>query len=354
LDIVIVFYVGVAIIFACIIALLYIVVSEKQKSRTEILNERMAFDVGSDMTEEERKKYMPESSRVKLIITFLSLFTMSTLYIPITKLSLQIITCHSGIQCAFDCYHEDRFWVAFYTAGTMVGIVSLGVPIFIAIIIYLKRREFLNFIGEEAASDPETIDTEWNEYVSLDCSRFNFLYSFFEYNWAFFYVINMGIKALSIVCMLSVPPDSPEQMIGAVVVQGVFTVVVFLSAPFILDSYDMILQGGQTFIMCSLAMVCFSKVSPTKEEFGTMLTVSMAMIFVSQLSMVALNWWNETRLNKVFGGGWNQHQKAPENPHDPPPPPPVPSQGNGGIEPQGEEPPLPRDRRSDGLRAEDL
>jgi len=352
-DIVIVFYVGVAIIFVCFITLLYVVVSEKQKSRTEILNDRIAFDEGR--RDSVRQKYMPEDSKVKLIITFLSIFTMSTLYIPITKLSFQIITCHSSVQCAFECYHEDRFWVAFYTAAVMVGVVSVGFPIFVTVIIYLKRREFLNFIGEEAASKPETIDTAWKEYVSLDCSRFNFLYSFFEYNWAFFTVINMMIKALSILCTLIVPPDSPEQMIGAIVVQGAFTVLVFMTAPFILDSYDIILQAGQAFVMCSLAMVCFSKVNPTKQEFGIILTISMAMIFFSQLSMVVLNWWNETRLNKVLGGGWNQHREALEDLHDPPPPPPpVPSQGNGGIERQGEELPLPRDRRSDGLQVEDL
>jgi len=127
----------------------------------------------------------------------------------------------------------------------MVGTISVGVPILITIIVYLKRREFLNFIGEEAASKPETIDEEWNEYVGLDCSRFNFLYSFFEYNWAYFTVIIMMIKALSILCMLIVPPDSPEQIIGAIVVQGAFTVLVFMAAPFILDSIGdgMLLKG---------------------------------------------------------------------------------------------------------------
>ena len=42
----------------------------------------------------------------------------------------------------------------------MIGVVSVGVPIFIAAIVYLKRRELLNFIGEEAAAKPETIDAQ--------------------------------------------------------------------------------------------------------------------------------------------------------------------------------------------------
>ena len=108
----------------------------------------------------DKRLIRADGHKVKLIITFLSLFTLSTFYISITKLSLPIVTCHSSVHCAFDCYHEDRFWVAFHTAAGMNGVVSGCVPIFIAVIVYLKRRELLNFIGEEAAAKPETIDAE--------------------------------------------------------------------------------------------------------------------------------------------------------------------------------------------------
>eukprot|EP00760_Papus_ankaliazontas_P037101 PhM_4_TR8429/c0_g1_i2/m.55341 len=292
-DISVTFYLGVSFSALCFVLVVAIVMKEKPKSKEEIaeLYEQVAQDrAEAEATGEKYSKKLGNKEKV----SFFALFALSTLYLPMTRNAIQIIWCHRAVQCAFDCYAEQKYWVAFIISICSGCLISIILPLFLARIIHVKRQEFLTWVGGHDAPD---LDEKWKVFVRDDPSPYNSLYSGFEFRWVFLYVILMLIKAVICIPVLALPPDSTNQLIFVIIIQSCFTIMVFSTSPFLVDACDYIMQVGQAYVLFSLVISCFYRADPTWDGWAYILNVSAFLNLIFQVFFTLVS-----KLQSLFGG----------------------------------------------------
>ena len=281
IDIVITFYLGVALVLSAFIIFFVVTLLEKPKSADQIQELHMKARGDQEEAHKAGKVYEPPGKTAQEMVTFLSLFAVSTLYLPVTRNSIQIIWCHRSVQCALDCTLTDERYRNAFIVSVVTGIVvSIMLPTYIATIIHRKREEFRLFL---ANNEHEDVEEEWCAFVGDDLSPYKTIYSGFEFKYMYFYVLLMVLKAVMCIPVLALPSDSIEQLAAVLAVQCTFTVLMFATSPFLLDVCDYILQIGQTYVLFTLVISCFYRADPTNAAWAYILNITAFLNLAVQL-----------------------------------------------------------------------
>eukprot|EP00659_Diplonema_papillatum_P000381 gene381-544_t len=169
----------------------------------------------------------------------------------------------------------------------------------ITYVIYMKKLEF-----EALHPDTHRRANDWIAFTREDRTSYKDIYTGFEYRWAYFHVYLMFFKAMMCVPTLGLEKNGEAQLMAAVVIQGTFTVVVFMVAPFVVNACDRILQAGQANIMLCLGVGCLYRADPRQSYYDIILTTACAITLAYHLGTTLFNHttkYNRTRVADISG-----------------------------------------------------
>ncbi|KAJ9472640.1 hypothetical protein DIPPA_03246 [Diplonema papillatum] len=221
-------------------------------------------------------------------LAFGSLFILTTLYLPITRGGVMIMRCHRNVQCIWDCASlsdsEPSYFIAFCSALAACTIISVSAPLFLSYVVHKKKCEF-----DEMHPNPKTRAAEWMLFVQEDRTVYKDIYAPFEYKFMYFQAGLMVCKAMMCIPTLGLEQNGEEQLICTVAMQAFFTMVMFGTAPFILDACDLIMQVGQVNIMFCLAISCFYRADPTETSYDYIMLSAGCTTIAFQVYQVLFN-----------------------------------------------------------------
>eukprot|EP00760_Papus_ankaliazontas_P013395 PhM_4_TR15706/c0_g1_i1/m.84952 len=317
-DVTITFYIGMSISWAAFVVLVFVAFTEKPIPPSDIRRQREEDDRIRDEKEAQGESYSKKrSTREK--ITWVSLFVLNTLYLPVTKNSIEIMSCHTNVQCAFDCYNDSRFWTAFVFAIVTLCTVTLGSPLIMLYLIFLKENEFINYlavVGDKQDIRKYTVkyrnfpsrfirnivgdsdvdipiraqqSIEWKKFLPGDYAAYNSLYNGYEFEYRYFVVALMAVKVIMCIPILTLPPDSTSQLACVLVIQATFTVTVFASSPFLMDSCDYVMCIGQFYVLFSLMLSAFYRADPMWGGWGVLMNSTAIIAFILQAYHIVMD-----------------------------------------------------------------
>ena len=178
-----------------------------------------------------------------------------------------------------------------------VGVVCLAVftvllPVAVAFIVRRKKRDFQALLGDQylaamAAADREKL---WEQFVKVDTSPYRSVYSGFEFDWVYFQAVLMLVKALMCLATLALTPNSTEQLATIIVVQGVFSLMTFYSAPFVLTVCDTIMAVSQVYVMVILALSALQRADVGTGGSTMSVTVNVVSGLALGVQLITLCW----------------------------------------------------------------
>lgn len=284
-DFVMLYYVKIGLTLLSFFLLMGIFVMQARQTREEMLEIHKKTLEDRKKAEEEGKEYSPPLS-AKELISFALLFIVQAMYLPCTRDAVVVASCHSSVQCYFDCYQTQSHWNAIYLAVVSFLIITIIMPICLAFIVRRKKGEFTDFVDPDLDNRDE-VDEAWINFVKTESSPYRSIYSGFEYRWMYFQALLMLVKAVLCVATLALTQNSTEQLIAVMFVQAVFSLSTFATAPFILSLCDYIMEVSQLFVMIAL---CISALYRANEALplGHVLNGSALTTLLVQLVLCVL------------------------------------------------------------------
>jgi hypothetical protein len=265
------FYVLTALALPAFALLMFFVVRDMRMSERE-LSERAEAQMAARLERLDAGERIVKLDRTwQEKGAWMSLFTLTTLYMPITRYAVIGAFCYRTIQCEFDCYNEGRHWRVVYVSAALFFCVTLMVPVILLWATATKRRQFLRNRVEESdalVSEDAALEANWRQFLVLDNSPYSGAYENFKFRWGYFQSEMVLSKALCVFLALGLDSNTTAQLVCLTLLHGLHTSGVALASPYVADISNLITMSGQVFVLLTLAVNAVSRLDPD-ENLGT-------------------------------------------------------------------------------------
>ncbi|KAJ3437135.1 g protein-coupled receptor-related [Anaeramoeba flamelloides] len=246
---------------------------------------------------EDRSKTERFSAQIFLTI-------LISLYLPISRNCLEIITCYGKENDYIDefekrggCWGTTHLIHAFFAALTMIG-VTFYVPWLAYKLI--KKNKPIPIEFDDEGNEKVYTDKDYESDLDKDKCPYKFLYKGYERKWAFYKVIVMVIKLLLIIPAVLLL-NQVASITVTMVILFIFAILSFVTAPFIKNADDHIDQSARittlfTVVVAFVLAVMSSKQRDNSEDdLGFALSIAHwanigIMVF---LTLLTLGWFKK-------------------------------------------------------------
>jgi hypothetical protein len=172
------------------------------------------------------------------IITQAVLTVLLTLYLPVSRNALQMLSCHSSILDVVDaCWKGSHFLYIAASAAT-VAAVTLYTPYHVFRVVQRNKPRDARFDADGAPITEQEQNREYVRRLNLDRCPYKFLYDGYERPWAFYKVIVMVLKLAVIAPIVILEDKELTKVLLALGVLMGFSGLSLASGPFINSGDD--------------------------------------------------------------------------------------------------------------------
>lgn len=150
----------------------------------------------------------------------------------------------------------------------------------------MKVAEYNSFVGPNASIAEKS--ELWETFVQTDTSPYRSLYSGVRYRWAYFQCMIMVLKGALCAATLGFPQNSTGQLVVVMLIQMAFLILVFVSAPFLVEYCTWIMALSQSYVLFTLFICCLYRINPESVAWGWILNVTAFVCIIAQVGLVCI------------------------------------------------------------------